>query len=107
MRVPELGQIVLIKDEKLPRRHWKLGKIMNVKVSDRDGKIREVTVQCLSKRAQNSEITSGPLPSTFLRKSPCHLVPLEVEPEYYSTDPMVEASISKQKTSAKKVTFAI
>ena len=107
MRVPELGQIVLIKDEKLPRRHWKLGKIMNVKVSDRDGKIREVTVQCLSKRAQNAEITSGPLPSTFLRKSPCHLVPLEVEPEYYSTDPMVETSISKQKTSVKKVTFAI
>ena len=81
---------------------------MSVKVSDRDGKIREVTVQCLSKRAQNAEITSGPLPSTFLKKSPCHLVPLEVEPEYYSTDPMVDTSISKPKSSVKKkVKFAV
>ena len=68
MRIPKLGQVVLIKDEKLPRRNWKLGRIMDVKVSNRDGKIREVTVQCLSKKAQNAEINSGPLPSTFLKK---------------------------------------
>ena len=107
MRVPKLGQIVLVKDEKLPRRHWKLGRIMNTKISDRDGKIREVTVQCLSKRAQNAEITSGPLPSTFLKKSPCHLVPLEVEPEYFSTDPMVNTQISHSAKSTKRVTFDI
>ena len=110
MRIPKLGQVVLIKDEKLPRRHWKLGRIMDLKISNRDGKIREVTVQCLSKRAQNSEITTGPLPSTFLRKSPCHLVPLEVEPEYYSTDPMVKNPNLKQHYDlkiGKKVSFAV
>ena len=108
MRIPKLGQVVLIKDEKLPRRQWKLGRIMSLKISDRDGKIREVTVQCLSKRAQNAEITHGPLPSTFLKRSPCHLVPLEVEPEYYSTDPMINSSIPEQKTPVKKkVKFAI
>ena len=109
MRIPKLGQVVLVKDEKLPRRHWKLGRIMDLKISNRDGKIREVTVQCLSKRAQNADIVSGPLPSTFLKKSPCHLVPLEVEPEYYSTDPMVQTSISKpsENQRKKKVTFNI
>ena len=102
MRIPKLGQVVLVKDEKLPRRHWKLGRIMDLKISNRDGKIREVTVQCLSKRAQNANIVSGPLPSTFFKKSPCHLVPLEVEPEYYSTDPMVKTSITKQSDNLKK-----
>ena len=102
MRVPKLGAIVLIKDEKLPRRCWKLGRIMSTKISQRDGKIREVTVQCLSKRAQNSEILNGPLQSTFLKKSPCHLVPLEVEPEYYSTDPMVQNTTPETKPIGKK-----
>ena len=107
MRVPKLGQIVLIKDEKLPRRCWKLGRIMDVKISQRDGKIREVTVQCLAKRAHNSEILNGPFPSTFLNKSPCHLVPLEVEPEYYSTDPMVHGPKPNSPTNVKRVKFKI
>ena len=108
MRIPKLGQVVLIKDEKLPRRNWKLGRIMDVKVSNRDGKIREVTVQCLSKKAQNAEINSGPLPSTFLKKSPCHLVPLEVEPEYFSTDQKSETNSQKSFSKiTKKVTFNI
>merc|ERR1711972_405738 len=102
MRIPKLGQVVLVKDEKLPRRHWKLGRIMDLKISNRDGKIREITVQCLSKRAQNAEIVDGPLQKTFLKKSPCHLVPLEVEPEYYSTDPMVNSKIPEHKTPVKK-----
>ena len=42
-RLPKTGDVVLVKDENLPRAAWKLGKILNL-IQGRDGKVRSAEV---------------------------------------------------------------
>uniref|UniRef100_A0AC35ET50 Integrase catalytic domain-containing protein n=1 Tax=Panagrolaimus sp. PS1159 TaxID=55785 RepID=A0AC35ET50_9BILA len=66
--IPEVGEVVLIDDDEVPRGSWRLGKVVQVNES-RDGKVRAVVVQ-----------TSN---GNLLNRSPAHLYPLEanLEPE--------------------------
>ena len=43
-RFPEVGEVVLIKEENVPRGVWKLGKVLNISQS-RDGFIRSATIR--------------------------------------------------------------
>lgn len=68
-REPVVGEVVLIKREKVKCREWKLGKIIYVKRSERlDNRIRECTLRTLSKGGRIS----------ILKHSPTFLVPLEI-----------------------------
>lgn len=95
-KIPKIGDIVLIRNEKQPRRNWKLARILEVKVSQRDNKIRECKVQTLSKKGRKNIDNFS---KTILRRSPNFLVPLEIEPEYYSSDPIVDHKLPKQPNS--------
>ena len=69
-REASLGDVVLVRNENVPRGSWRLGKIIEVKPG-RDGKIRTARVEVVNpgkrKTFKHSEIT----------RSPTHLVPLE------------------------------
>ena len=69
-KIPKVGDIVLIDGDKLPRRSWRMGKIMEVK-SGRGNQIRECTVKCLSAKGINSSL---------IKRPPQLLIPLEVDP---------------------------
>ena len=66
--VPEVGEIVLLKNEKTPRMKWRLARVLEAKVNPRDGKVRTCVV-----RTHNEEGNS-----VILNRSPCFLVPLEL-----------------------------
>ena len=68
--VPKIGEVVLINGDKLPRRRWRLGRIVDV--VEKRGSIREVVVQTL---APGSNLI------TKLKRSPQHLVPIGVSCE--------------------------
>ena len=92
--VPKIGEIVLIMKENSPRRNWNLGRILGVRISPRDGKIREVSLQTVS---------PGLKPS-FIKRPPNYLVPLEIQQEYYENNPKL--SITKiPKLKPKRVKF--
>ena len=63
-RQPKIGEIVLIKDDNLPRRTWKIAQITE-HIFSKDGKIRSAVVQLPNKH--------------FLTRSISHLYPLEIE----------------------------
>ena len=65
--VPRLGDVVLLSEDKLPRREWRMGKV--VAIDKKRGAVRQCTVQLLS--------PGGGL-LTKLNRSPDKLVPLEV-----------------------------
>ena len=47
IRFPKVGDICLLRQEITPRRHWPLAVVESVEVSQRDGKIRTVSVRTL------------------------------------------------------------
>ena len=103
-KIPKIGDIVLIRGEKLPRREWKVGRILDVKYG-RDKKIRECKVQTLSKKGRKTE---GNFSQQILNRSPSFLVPLEGEPEYYASDPMMKVrSVKVHTTPRKTVRFQV
>ena len=71
--VPKVGEVVLINEGKLPRRKWRLGRV--VEVVEKRGSIREVVVQTLS---------PGSNLITKLKRSPDKLVPVGVSSEIVS-----------------------
>lgn len=71
-RVPTENDVVLVKNEKVPRRDWRLGRVINVKRGSRDGEVREVTLLTTNKAGKRSQ----------LRRSPTFLVPLESGTNY-------------------------
>ena len=79
---PKENDVVLVREEKTPRRSWKLGRVLEVKRSDRDGKIREVKLVTVSGKPSGSAKRWEPK-RTILRRSPSFLVPLEVGVESY------------------------
>ena len=95
--VPKIDDIVLIKKENVKRREWKLGRILDVKIGNRDGKIREFKIQTLSDGGKRSVIS----------RSPTFLVPLEVKPESIDTNLHKTniKSLNKKGRITKKVTF--
>ena len=68
-RTPMVGDIVLVKGERLPRKRWKIGVVIEACANNRDKKVRTVVVRIMGG-------ASGDKP-TELRRSPCFLVPLE------------------------------
>ena len=70
IRVPKIDDVVLIKEEIIKRREWKLGRIINIKLG-RDNKVRECTVKTHSDKGKYSVI----------KRSPSFLIPLEIDPE--------------------------
>ena len=92
LRVPKVNDVVLVKNENMPRREWKIGRILKVKQGKRDGIIREVQLITTNKTGKRS----------IINRSPTFLVPLEVEAEY------IKASYNNKvegKKSGKKVSF--
>ena len=77
--VPKLGEVCLISEDKLPRREWRLGRVVGI--NEKRGTIREVTVQTLS--------PGGGL-ITKLKRSPEKLVPL-------STDKVIPLEMGNEK----------
>ena len=81
--VPNLGEVVLISQENIARRNWKLGRVVALKEA-RNNTIRQVTVQTLSPK-QNliTKINRAPeklvpiLKSETVNLSPQKLIPLE------------------------------
>lgn len=67
--VPKLGEIVLLSEEKLPRRQWRMGKIVGLD-GEKRGAIRQCTVQVLSPTGKTL---------TKLKRPPEQLVPLEID----------------------------
>ena len=94
---PEIDDIVLIKREKVKRRDWRIGRILNKRVG-RDGKVRECTIKTLSKGNKNS----------IIKRSPSFLVPLEVATkDVILSDKMNKINVfgKKLKNNTKKVKF--
>ena len=66
--VPKIGDVVLVKEENLPRREWRMGKVIDVEI--RRGSVRQCWIQILSRSQAEIKKISRP---------PDHLVPLEVD----------------------------
>ena len=62
-KVPSINDIVLIKDEKMPKYKWRLGRVVELNFG-RDNKIRSVKLLVGSSR-------------TFIRRPVNHLFPIE------------------------------
>lgn len=91
MRVPKENDVVLVRNENLPRRTWRLGRVLHVKKSPRDGEIREVKLLTTNHAGKRS----------ILKRSPTFLVPLEVNQEYVKVP---EDTVNKQpKDEAKTI----
>ena len=71
---PYVGEVVLLRNEQKPRRHWRLARVVEAKKSKRDGKVRT----CIIKTMNASNKKLGDWKSTELKRSPSFLVPLEV-----------------------------
>ena len=68
--VPRLGEVCLISEEKIPRRNWRMGRVVDIDI--KRGSVRQVTVQTLSPAGNFL---------TKLRRTPELLVPIGVESE--------------------------
>ena len=95
---PKIGDVVLIKGgEHVPRRQWRLGRVLDAKASKRDNQVRACKVQTLSPQGRRS----------FITRSPSFLVPLECESEYYSDTPTLKSNNSTISKTKKKVRFDV
>jgi hypothetical protein len=77
LRQPSLDEVVIVRNEKLPRGTWKMGCIVQLKPGC-DGKIRSVVVRVLKGKKRLTR--KGKLrdrKTVELNRSPQHLVPLE------------------------------
>ena len=77
---PRLGEVCLLKVDKLPRRRWKLCKVVGFKKPTKDEHIRQCRIKTLSAKGKYS----------FLNRSPEFLIPLEVEQHVVDDDPLLK-----------------
>ena len=77
--VPKLGEVVIIAEDKTPRRSWKLGRVVNIR-EGRNQVIRQVTVQTLSPKKDLI---------TKLNRAPEKLVPVLSAPYNISPDKLI------------------
>ena len=75
-RQPKVGEMVLIKNEMMPRGTWKVGRVTEVKPG-RDGLIRSVKVKCVRGKKLTRRGNIKNVKTIELNRSPTHLVPLE------------------------------
>ena len=66
--VPTVGEVVLLKNEKAPRKKWRLARVLEARVNPRDGKVRTCVVKTHNEEGKPS----------ILKRSPSFLVPLEL-----------------------------
>ena len=67
VKQPKVGDVCLLKQEKVPRLHWPLAIIENVVYSARDNKIRTLKIRTINENGKISHIN----------RSPSFLIPLE------------------------------
>ena len=72
-RVPKVGDVCLLRKEKMPRNRWPLAIIERVDISTRDNQIRTVGVRTLNDKGKPS----------IINRSPTFLVPLEEDVNDY------------------------
>ena len=101
---PKENDVVLVRNENSPRRCWKLGRVLEVKRSERDGCIREVKLVTVAGRPKGSAQNWNPK-RTILRRSPAFLVPLEVGMENHITQPC-HTDHHNISANQKRVTFS-
>ena len=70
-KVPKVGEIVLIFNDKLPRNQWPLGKILEL-IKSNDDKVRQVKVQPVNTSPNDKRKKS------VLYRSVTHIYPLEI-----------------------------
>ena len=73
LRQPAVNDMVLVRNEKLPRGTWKVGRVIDLKPG-RDGSVRSVIVRVVQGKKRNSK--GKPIKTVDLNRSPSHLVPL-------------------------------
>ena len=83
-RQPKIGEIVLVKDDNIPRRTWKLALIKEYILS-KDGQIRSVIIQLPNKQLVSTAIN--------------HLFPLEIQATQ-SEDIKNEAEVTSNESAA-------
>ena len=77
---PTLGDVVLLSEDKIPRRNWRLARVVGI--NEKRGVVREVTVQTLSpKGGQITKLKRTPEKLIPLAVSPQNVVPLELDVE--------------------------
>ena len=75
--VPSVGEVVLLRREKTPRRQWRLARVIEARVNPRDKQVRTCVVQTLNEKERGKMDGKG----TLLKRSPSFLVPLELKVE--------------------------
>ena len=96
--VPKVGEVCLISEDKLPRRQWRLGRV--VSINEKRGSVREVVVQTLS--PEGGLITKlKRSPDKLIPLSPDKVIPLEMGNETKSFDPS-EKYTKKELSAFKK-----
>ena len=75
-RQPKVGELVLIKNERMPRGTWKMGHVTELKPG-RDGLVRSVKVRCIQGKKLTRRGAVKKVKTIELNRSPTHLVPLE------------------------------
>ena len=83
--VPTVGEVVLLRNENAPRRKWHLARVLEVKVSPRDGKVRTCVIKTHNDEGKVS----------ILKRSPNFLVPLEVRMSDEERENLQNGNISK------------
>ena len=76
LRQPVVGELVLVRNEKLPRGSWKVGRVVELRPG-RDGQVRSVSVLVVKgkKKTRMGEVKK--VKKIVINRSPHHLVPLE------------------------------
>ena len=67
LRIPKVGDVCLLRKEKIPRNKWPLARIERIDISSRDKQVRTVGIRTINENGKPS----------FLNRSPTFLVPLE------------------------------
>ena len=81
--VPKIGEVCLISEDKLPRREWRLGRVISI--NEKRGAVREVTVQTLSPGG-NLITKLKRSPEKLVPLSPDKIIPMELENEKIKFD---------------------
>ena len=76
LRQPVPGELMLVRNEKLPRGTWKVGRVDELKPG-RDGQVRSVCVQVLKGKKRTRLGRIKKIKKIIINRSPQHLVPLE------------------------------